>query len=162
MNTSSDTPIQTFLAFDYGSKWTGLAVGSKLSQEPQLLKPIRVRQHKINQEELEKVLNIWQPHAFVLGIAYYVDETLSSTGKKAQEFAHYLKRKYHRPCYLVDERLSSWQATIDSKNKQLKHTEIHSQSAAVILETFLCGLENCTQSEWIFVTEPKLQIAAKY
>ena len=117
-----------------------------------MLKPIRVRQHKINQEELEKVLNVWQPHAFIVGIAYYTDKTLSSTGKKAQEFAHYLKRKYHRPCHLVDERLSSWQAEVYSKNhKQLKqtdiHTNIHSQSAAVILETFLCSLENCTQSE---------------
>lgn len=127
------------MAFDYGSRQIGVAVGSKLSYKPELLEAIGVHQKKADWDQLQDLQQIWQPDAFVVGLAYYADERLSSIGKKAQKFGAFLQRKFHIPCYYVNEYLSSWQAAADIRDQPAnrKKINIHSQSAAIILQTFL-------------------------
>ena len=134
----------SFMAFDYGSRWIGVAVGSRFSQQPEVLQPIMVRRKKADWASLQALQHTWQPDAFVVGLAYHADDQLSSTGKKAQDFGAFLQRKFNKPCYYVDEYLSSWQAAQNlilqagrgRRSKSNKHG-VHGHSAAVILHTFL-------------------------
>ena len=125
--------VQTFLAFDFGLKRTGVASGNRLTRTatPQTtitalgdarFAPIAAR------------IKEWQPDALVVGVPFHPDGAPHDNTLRAQKFARQLRGRFGLPVVEVDERYST--------------TEAHSQgakdadaaSACIILEQFLRSL----------------------
>ena len=64
--------LTTFMAFDYGEKRTGVAVGNRLLGTAQPQGSIHA-QGDARFVQIEKVLKEWQPQAIVIGVPYHPD-----------------------------------------------------------------------------------------
>jgi putative Holliday junction resolvase len=125
--------VQTFLAFDFGLKRTGVASGNRLTRTatPQTtisavgdarFGPIAAR------------IQEWQPDALVVGIPYHPDGASHENTLRAQKFARQLRGRFGLSVYEVDERYSTTEA------HALGAADADAASACIILEQFLRSL----------------------
>ena len=125
--------LQTFLAFDFGVKRTGVASGNSLTRtaSPQAsiaasgdarLKAIALR------------IEQWQPDALVVGIPFYPDGASHDNTARAQKFARQLRSRHRLQVFEVDERYSTTEALASGAR------DPDAASACIILEQFLRGL----------------------
>jgi putative Holliday junction resolvase len=125
--------VQTFLAFDFGLKRTGVASGNRLTRTatPQAtisavgdarFGPIAAR------------IKEWQPDALVVGVPYHPDGASHDNTLRAQKFARQLRGRFGLSVYEVDERYSTTEA------HALGAADADAASACIILEQFLRSL----------------------
>ena len=95
------------LGFDFGSKRIGAAFASNPHTQPIVLAPINAKDGIPNWQTLESLVAEWQAQAFVVGIPYNMDGSISEMALRARKFANRISARIERPCYLVDERLST-------------------------------------------------------
>ena len=93
--------------------------------------------------EVEKLIQQWQPEALVVGIPINMDDTEYWLTDAAREFAEKLSKKTKLNVHQIDERLSTVEAREQLFEqggfKALKKSAIDSLSAKLILETWLRG-----------------------
>ncbi|MDC9719440.1 MAG: Holliday junction resolvase RuvX [Gammaproteobacteria bacterium] len=104
-----DKPLN-LLGFDFGSKRIGAAFASNPHTQPIVLAPIKAQDGIPNWPTIDSLVNEWQAQAFVVGIAYNMDGSVSEMALRARKFANRMSARFDRPCYLVDERLSTQEA----------------------------------------------------
>ena len=95
------------LGFDFGSKRIGAAFASNPHTQPIVLAPINAKDGIPNWQTLESLVAEWQAQAFVVGIPYNMDGSISEMALRARKFANRISARFDRPCYLVVERLST-------------------------------------------------------
>jgi putative pre-16S rRNA nuclease len=119
---------RTVLAFDFGLKRIGVAVG-----EPELrtAHPLRA----VSQfSQVEKLIAQWQPGALVVGLPTSVQGAPHAMTRKAEDFARRLERRFKLPVARVDERFSSVEA--ESRLRGIKRKAVDSVAAQLILEQY--------------------------
>lgn len=130
------------LAFDYGKKFIGVAVGSTYSGLAQGLTTLQIAGHTLDWGQISRLLDEWDPEALVVGLPLNMDGTDTSLTKLAKKFGNKLKDRYNLPVHMVDERLS----TITAKNtlteagislKRSNKSKIDMLAAETILQGFL-------------------------
>lgn len=124
---------RTLLAFDFGGKRIGVAVGQTLTGTATALTTVAVRQQKPDWEAISKLLQEWQPDALVVGIPLTMTGEPQPMTDRAKAFARKLEGRYHLPVYGVDERLSSRAA----RDRLRSSHDIDPEAARIILETWL-------------------------
>jgi len=117
----------TVLAFDFGLKRIGVAVGES---ELGTAHPIGAIQ---GFTEIEKLLSEWRPTRLVVGLPV-AEQGAHPLAKRVERFARQLKGRYRLPVTLVDERFTSVEA--ESKLKGLKNKQVDSVAAQLILEQY--------------------------
>ena len=119
---------RTVLAFDFGLKRIGVAVG-----EPELgtVHPLSAVSRF---EEIESLIAEWQPAALVVGLPTSVQGAAHAMTRQAEDFARRLERRFKLPVARVDERYTSVEA--ESRLKGLKKKAIDSVAAQLILEQY--------------------------
>jgi putative Holliday junction resolvase len=125
--------LQTFLAFDFGIKRTGVATGNRLTRTASPQPTINAN----NAQRLDAVaqrVRQWQPDALVVGVPFHPDGAAHENTARAQKFARQLRAKFSLPVFEVDERYSTTEA-ISSGAK-----DADAASACIILEQFLRSL----------------------
>ena len=125
--------LQTFLAFDFGAKRTGVATGNRLTRTASPQPTISAT----NDQRLDAVaerIKEWQPDALVVGIPFHPDGAAHENTARAQKFARQLRAKFALPVFEVDERYSTTEA-LSSGAK-----DADAASACIILEQFLRNL----------------------
>ena len=95
------------LGFDFGSKRIGVAFASNPLTQPIVLAPINAKDGIPNWQTLDTLIVQWQAQAFVVGIPYNMDGSVGEMALRARKFANRVSARFDRPCYLVDERLST-------------------------------------------------------
>jgi putative Holliday junction resolvase len=130
-----------FLAIDYGSRRTGLAVCDPAET---MAFPFDVLQGPKNLvERIEQVVSSEHIEAIVLGLPLNMDGSQGPQAQEVMAFAERLRQRVEVPVYLQDERLSSFgaqeklQATGLSKARQRERLD--ALAAAEILQAFLEG-----------------------
>lgn len=99
---------KTYLAFDYGIRRIGVAVGQTISQSATALSILMVKNGRPQSEQLDRLVEDWHPAGFVLGLpAEPKTQGPINIARRVRSFAAYLTRRYHKPCFFIDERLSS-------------------------------------------------------
>jgi len=99
---------KTYLAFDYGIRKMGVAVGQTVSRSATALSILMVKNGRPQSEQLDRLVEDWHPAGFVLGLpAEPETKGPINIAKRVRSFAAYLTRRYHKPCFFIDERLSS-------------------------------------------------------
>ncbi len=121
--------LQTFLAFDFGAKRTGVAVGNRIMRTAQPQGTIKA-EGDARFTLIEAKLKEWQPDAIVVGVPYHPDGASHENTLRAQKFARQLKGRFRLPVFEVDERYSTTEA------KSSGASDLDAASACIILEQF--------------------------
>lgn len=125
--------FQTFLAFDFGLKRTGVAVGNRMLRSATPQPTIQAAGDARFAQVAERIKE-WQPDALVVGIPYHPDGASHENTRRAQRFARQLNGRHGLTVYEVDERYSTTEALAGGAR------DADAASACIILEQFLRNL----------------------
>lgn len=125
--------FQTFLAFDYGLKRTGVAVGNRLLRTATPQATIKA-EGDARLAEVQVRVREWQPDALVVGVPFHPDGASHDNTARAKKFARQLRSRLKLPVYEVDERYSTTEALAQGAG------DPDAGAACVILEQFLRSL----------------------
>jgi len=138
--------VQTILAFDFGLKRIGMAVGDTLTSTAAPRGVIPVAPSGPDWDSIAAEVHALHPQVLVVGAPYNVDGTPGRLAPAARRFAAELQRRFALPVSLVDERWSSLEAGAALKaqraggaRRRIRRGDIDSAAAAVILERWLAG-----------------------
>ncbi len=134
---SDPSPIpshfQSFLAFDFGLKRTGVAVGNRFTRTAQGLATVKA-EGDARWPVIDARVKEWQPDAIVVGVPYYQDGAAHENTRRAQKFGRQLHARYKLPVFEVDERYSTTEAL------EMGAKDADAAAACIILEQFLRSL----------------------
>jgi putative Holliday junction resolvase len=124
---------QTFLAFDFGLKRTGVATGNRLllTATPQ---PTIVAEGDARFTHVAQRIKEWQPDALVIGVPFHPDGASHENTARALKFGRQLRGRFGLPVFEVDERYSTTEAHAQGAR------DADAASACIILEQFLRSL----------------------
>ncbi|MBK8062781.1 MAG: Holliday junction resolvase RuvX [Betaproteobacteria bacterium] len=97
----------TVLAFDFGTKRLGVAVGETALRLAHPLALIATEQTEARFAAVARLLAEWQPGQLVVGLPLAEDGTPQESTRRARRFANQLEGRYRLPVALVDERYTT-------------------------------------------------------
>lgn len=121
----------TLLAFDYGTRRTGVAVGNTLMRQAQPLATL-VAEGDAVFAKAEPLIREWQPAALVVGIPLHPDGAAHENTRRAERFARRLHGRFGLPVHRVDERYSTTEALAAGARGQAADAA----AAAILLEQY--------------------------
>jgi putative Holliday junction resolvase len=135
----------TVLAFDFGTKRIGVAVGDFETRLAHALGAIAAVDNRLRFAAIGRLLAEWRPAQLVVGFPTHADGTEHPVGRLARRFAQRLQGRFGVPVALVDERLTSREAegllrAAGARGARLK-AGIDSLAAQRILETYFASGE---------------------
>lgn len=95
------------LAFDYGEKRLGVAVGNELLAVAHPLATINVEASEPRFAAIAALIAEWRPQLLIVGLPSYLDGVEHEVSRLARRFARRLHGRFGLPVGLIDERLSS-------------------------------------------------------
>jgi putative Holliday junction resolvase len=122
----------TVMAFDYGARRIGVAVGNTLTRLGQPIKTIAEASGDAAFKAIEGLLKEWQPNRLVVGLPCHPDGTEHAMSAKARRFGNQLHGRFQLPVEWVDERYTS--AVLEA-NPDMRDN-LDAESAALILEQY--------------------------
>ena len=125
--------LDTFIAFDYGLKRTGVAVGTRLLRSASPQGSIQA-EGDTRFAQIAQILRDWQPDALVVGVPFHPDGQAHENTRRARRFARQLQGRFRLPVFEVDERYSTTEALASGAR------DADAASACIILEQFLRSL----------------------
>ncbi|MEW9810127.1 MAG: Holliday junction resolvase RuvX [Candidatus Symbiodolus clandestinus] len=134
---------ELLLAFDFGLRQIGVAIGSRLTQARPLTALVAQRGCP-NWQKLSKLVENWQPKLLVVGLPLNMDGSEQPITQAARQFGVELQQRFALPVNLQDERLSTVEAKAhlfkQGGYRALKKTQIDALSATLILESWLATI----------------------
>jgi putative Holliday junction resolvase len=120
---------RTVLAFDFGLKRIGVAVGEPELRTAHPLPPIAAPGF----DSIGKLLAEWRPAQIVVGLPV-AEQGEHPLAKKVERFARQLEGRFRVPVARVDERFTSVEA--EGRLRGAKRKSIDSVAAQLILEQY--------------------------
>jgi putative Holliday junction resolvase len=131
---------KTFLAFDFGERRIGVAIGNDLTETANPLTAIDATNDDSRFAAIGALVKDWTPSAFVVGRPAHPDGKAHAMTARCEKFARQLEGRFDRPAYLVDERYTSVDAARALSGSKLtgqkKKQAIDAEAAAQILRRF--------------------------
>ena len=125
--------LQTFLAFDFGLKRTGVASGNSLTRTATPQSTIAA-EGTARFPLIQARIKEWQPDALVVGVPFHPDGASHENTVRAQKFARQLRGRFGLLVFEIDERYSTTEALASGAK------DADAASACIILEQFLRSL----------------------
>jgi putative Holliday junction resolvase len=119
---------RTVLAFDFGLKRIGVAVGEPELRSAHPLPAVS------RFDEIQSLITQWTPARLVVGRPLSAAGEAHAMTRQAEDFARRLERRFKLPVARVDERFSSVEA--ESRLKGVKRKALDSVAAQLILEQY--------------------------
>lgn len=140
-NQSTPATPQLILAFDYGTRRIGVASGDTLTRTARPLLALD-SSNGPPWPAIDKLVAGFGPTQFIVGVPYNMDDTPTALTETTRTFARELQARYRKPALLVDERLSSREASAQLrearagglKRRRLTHADIDMTAAKILLE----------------------------
>ncbi|NNI03255.1 Holliday junction resolvase RuvX [Pasteurella multocida] len=130
----------TVLAFDFGTKSIGCAVGQSITGTAQALPAFKAQDGIPNWDAIGKCLAEWQPDRVVVGLPLNMDGTEQDLTVRARKFTHRLHGRFGVAVELQDERLTTTEARAEifgrGGYKALNKSKVDGISACLILESW--------------------------
>ncbi|PMS15886.1 Holliday junction resolvase RuvX [Trinickia dabaoshanensis] len=130
----------TLLAFDYGEKRIGVAIGNALTRHARALTVVPNRNREFRFEAMGKLIAEWKPDALVVGLPCHPDGTPHDMTQLAKRFGNQLNGRFNLPVAWVDERYSSVAADLDMRESGVAAEMRDAEAARIILQQYLDGL----------------------
>ncbi|MGE0625169.1 MAG: Holliday junction resolvase RuvX [Pseudomonadales bacterium] len=125
-------PAGCVLAFDFGLKNIGVAVGQTVTRTASPLDTISATDGKPDWKAVDRLVSEWRPHRLLVGLPLNMDDTESEMSARARQFASRLAERSGIEVTLVDERLTSY-----ASRQAAGPGGSHGMAAALIAETWL-------------------------
>ena len=130
------------MAFDYGTRQIGVAVGQTLTGSAEPLTNLRARDGVPDWDQLARLIREWEPNVLVVGLPLNMDGSASDMSERAARFARRLNGRFLLPVETVDERLSTFEAKQHLKDQgrtpsSYRDDPVDSLAAALLLQTWL-------------------------
>jgi putative Holliday junction resolvase len=119
----------TFLAFDYGQRRVGVAVGNSLLAQGQPLKTVAA-EGDARFAAIAALIEEWQPAALIVGVPVHPDGAPHDNTQRARRFARQLHGRFRLPVHEVDERYTTTEALSAGA------ADADAAAAAIILDQF--------------------------
>ena len=137
---------EVLLAFDYGSRRIGVAVGQTTTGTASPAGVVTVAGTP-DWAALERCVREWSPTRLLVGLPYNMDGTETLLTGTCRGFGKELSRRFGLPVEFVDERLTSAAAQADlrdarrsgARTRRVTREDIDANAARLILETWLGG-----------------------
>jgi putative Holliday junction resolvase len=130
----------TVLAFDFGERRIGVAVGELQLAIAHPLETIDAQSNDARFGRIGDLVREWEPVLFVVGYPLTMEGTEHRMSGLARKFARQLTGRFGVEARLVDERLTSVEAERDALQAGLKSRELRRHvdplAARLILESF--------------------------
>ena len=128
----------TSLGFDFGTHKIGIAVGQSITGTANPVTTLSYVKHKPDWGKIEQLIDEWKPDTLVVGLPYQMDDQEAELAARAKKFARQLEGRFRLPVDMIDERLTSKEASNRLGKKAAKDaTLVDSMAAKLILETWL-------------------------
>jgi len=126
---------RTILAFDYGARRIGVAVG-----EPELGTshplPGIAAEGVARFAAIERLVAEWNPARLVVGLPLSAQGARHATTRRAERFARQLSGRFRLPVELVDERYTSVEAAHRLRGQRASKLAVDSVAAQLLLEQY--------------------------
>lgn len=109
---------ETILAFDFGLRRIGIAVGQQITQSASPLGVVANGEGGPDWSRIASLLEEWRPARLIVGMPWHADGSRSETTELVESFIVQLRR-FEIDVDTVDERYTSMEAT-----QQLKHARL--------------------------------------
>lgn len=133
---------EVFMAFDYGERRTGVALGQSITASARPITTILNTNKQPNWPEIGHLIEEWRPNKFIVGMPEEREEN-KRLRRKITAFCKQLGEQYQLPVIIHDESLSSDEAYYHLKNKRasvkgkIDKTHIDQYAAAILLESWM-------------------------
>ena len=122
------------VAFDYGTKKIGVAVGQTETCTSSPLQIIYNDHDKTNWNEISILIDEWNPELILVGKPLNMDGTESEIMNKVDKFLTKLKKISNAQCEYIDERLTTFEAReILGVNKV---EEVDTHAAKILIDSW--------------------------
>ena len=126
-------PTRSFLAFDFGTRRVGVAVGNTLLGQARALKTVAL-EGVARFAALGVLIDEWRPDALVVGVPFHPDGAAHDNTLRARRFARQLHGRFNLVVHEVDERYTTTEALA------MGAADADAAAAALILDQFLRAL----------------------
>ncbi|HTT01186.1 MAG TPA: Holliday junction resolvase RuvX [Steroidobacteraceae bacterium] len=139
--------VRTVLAFDFGLKRIGIAVGDTLTASAAPRPAALVRAGRPDWSVIEREVSAAQPNFLVIGVPFNADGSPGVLTEAARSFGALLGTRFGLAVEQVDERWSSLEASAalarhraqGQRKRRVRSMDVDSAAAAIILERWLAG-----------------------
>jgi putative Holliday junction resolvase len=130
----------TILAFDFGTRRIGVAVGERAIGLAHPLATIASEQNDHRFAAIESLIEEWHPALLIVGLPVHADGTEHALTARARRFAKQLEGRFGLTAELVDERFTTHaagEALSEAGVKARSHKGVRDRVAAqIILQTY--------------------------
>lgn len=137
----------TLLAFDYGLRRIGVAVGQQVTGSASPVGTARNGEAGPDWEQIGRWVREWHPQQLVVGLPLHADGSPAAMTRAAQSFASDLER-FGLPVDVVDERYSSLEAgdrlkaaRAQGRRGRIRRESIDAAAAVLIAERWLAACQ---------------------
>jgi putative Holliday junction resolvase len=135
----------TVLAFDYGTRRIGVAVGDLGQRSAHPLTTIDASDRAASEAKITALVDEWRPARLVVGVPFSLDGREHQMTRSARAFGRALSRRHRLPVDEVDERLTSVDAEATLREAGVDRSRraglVDAQAAFIILRSFMFSLE---------------------
>ena len=121
------------VAFDFGTKKIGVAVGQTVTKSSSPLQVIFNKNNRVNFDEINILLKEWKPDIIIIGKPLNMDGTDSEIMKEVERFYQKLKNIYEAKFEYVDERLTTFEARQILDEKKV---EVDANAAKILIDNW--------------------------
>ena len=121
------------VAFDFGTKKIGVAVGQTETNSSSPLQVIFNKNNRINFDEINILLKEWKPDIIIIGKPLNMDGTDSEIMKEVERFYQKLKNIYDAKFESVEARLTTFEARQIFYEKKV---EVDANAAKILIDNW--------------------------
>ncbi len=137
--------ISTLLAFDYGQRRLGVAVGQMITGTATPLTTLQCRAGEPDWAAITALAQTWKPDAIVVGLPGGIHDSAREIKAAIAAFRRQLEERFGLPVYTADEAYSSVEAyaclkeqrRAQSASKRIRKGDIDRLAAAILLEAWM-------------------------
>ena len=122
------------VAFDFGEKKIGVAVGQTSTYTSSPLQVIFNNHDKVNWNEISILLEEWKPELILIGKPLNMDGTDSEIMKKVDTFYKKMESLYDAKFEYVDERLTTFEARDILKENNIE--TVDANAAKILIDNW--------------------------
>lgn len=144
----ADVGQRLVLAFDFGTRRIGVAVGNEMLGSARPLDSLAARDGIPDWRQVALLVEEWSPDLFVVGLPLELDGSEREICTRARKFGKRLYGRFGIPCEMVDERGTTREAKAIAREsgawrdsrKSYRDDGVDGLSAVLILEAFFAAV----------------------
>jgi putative holliday junction resolvase len=129
----------TVIAFDFGTRRIGVAIGEMMLGTARPLTTISAEANEARFTAIAKLVEEWRPVKLVVGLPLSLDGAAHEMTERCRRFARQLEGRFRLPVVLVDERLTSTAADENlrehGRDWRSRKSAIDAEAAAILLQS---------------------------